>query len=121
MIVDSLQCRQASDGRCAGVKQIKPFWHWRDMLRVDGHILGVKSALRIDEFVGPNAFGQFETRRPRSFLRDKSSTIGSKNERKFRSFFRPPATANIRIPNSDARSMQRDQHFARTGLRNWKR
>ena len=112
MIVDSLQCRQACNGRRAGVKQIKALWHWRDMLRFDRYKLGVEASFRIDEFVRPNAVANFEARRARSFLRDNARAVRSENEWKFRSSLRPPATANVRIPNSNARSMQRDQHFA---------
>src|SRR5581483_642367 len=119
MILDSLQCRQAGNGRRAGVKQIKALWHGRDMLPMDRYKFGVEASFRIDEFVGPNAVANFETRRARSFLRDNARAVRSKNEWKFRSSLRPPATANVRIPNSNAGSMQSDQHFACARFRNW--
>ena len=90
------------------------------MLRIDRYKFGVEASFRIDEFVRPNAVANFEARRARPFLRDNARAVRSENEWKFRSSFRPPATANVRIPNSNAGSMQRDEHFAGARLRNWK-
>src|SRR5437660_1085247 len=91
------------------------------MLRLNRDILGVKPALWIDELVSPDSIANLKAARPFSFSRNDSSAIRPENDWKFRTSFRPPAPTDVRVPNADTRRMQRDEHFARSGLWNRKR
>jgi hypothetical protein len=110
-VIDSLQRGQPGRRDCAGMLEVEPLGHARDLFRRHSHVFRVEATFGIGPTVGIYFVANLQPAHPRPDGGNHTGAVHPEHQRKARLTPGVPALAHVGIPLANPGRVEGDQHL----------
>src|SRR5262245_2851716 len=111
-VIDPLECGEPGRRDRASMLEVKRLGNVRDLLRRDGNILGIETALGVQPAKRIDLVADSEPTDPGAHRCHDTRAVGTEHERKPRLATWIPPGPDLRVPRPHTRRVERNQNIA---------